>query len=175
MVVLNLNIIQTQTPDSISLEKASNGNLLNWEGSTHGYFEVFRNGRSFHLTKTNSFLDQAVKSGENYCYSVREVFSGCRSEFGPEVCSALVSAHDIFQPATTVYPNPANRSFSVYRNGIKSVKVVSPSWQLVRNFQSEGESSLTVSSDGFSPGTYMVIVETIGHDISTHKISVVGR
>jgi hypothetical protein len=174
VVVLNLNIIQTQTPDSISIEKASNGNLLKWKGSTHGFFEVFRNGRSFHQTKISRFLDQAVKSGENYCYSVREVFSGCRSEFSPEVCSSLVSAHDISQPGTAVYPNPATRSFSVYGNGIKTVKVVSPSGQLVRNYQAEGESSLTVSSVGFSPGTYLVIVETIGHGVSNHKVSVVG-
>ncbi len=174
VVVLNLNIIKTNMPDSLSFEKVSNGNLIKWKGSTHGYFEVFRNGRSFHQTKTSSFLDQALKLGENYCYSVREVFSGCRSDFSPEVCPTLVSAHNIFRPATIVYPNLVTCSFSVYGNGIKSVKVISPSGQVVRNYQPEGTSSLTVSSDGFSTGTYLVIVETIGHGVSTHKVSVIG-
>ena len=173
-VVLNLNITKTYVPDSISFEKASNGNLIKWKGSTHGYFEVFRNGRSFHQTKTNSFLDQALKTGENYCYSVREVFSGCRSDFSPEVCSALVSVHDINRSVTVVFPNPASHQFFVYGSSIKSVKVVSSSGQVVGNYQAGGASSVTISSRGYSPGTYIVLVETPDDEVTTHKVSVVG-
>jgi hypothetical protein len=117
-------------------------------------------------------------TGSLYCYMVQAVYQDeetgdyCESAPSNEACILSTSIVDPNATVTfSVYPNPAtSHVFVVASAGLERVTVYNALGQLVRDQVVEG-SQYELNTRGYTPGVYMIRVETAGR-VETRTLTI---
>jgi hypothetical protein len=94
-------------PD-VQATQSNNAVSLSWQGTADAFL-IYRDGEPADTVTTNTYTDEDITIGDQYCYRVKALIDGCKGDLSSEKC-VRISDTGIVPVGTTalsIYPNPA--------------------------------------------------------------------
>jgi len=175
------NVANIMAPENFNVEEQSINNVeMTWDmvdaDGLVGY-HVYRDGEMINdeVITNNIYIDYDIEEAGNYeYYVVAEYEGGCISEpSNTEIAEITVGVDDL-ENVTKVYPNPAKARVNIeVSNDIKSVRIMNYVGQAVYDKAVQGQDKVTVDTENYEAGSYIVQFVTNNGEVITKRFVVV--